>query len=304
MTIFTNKLNMNNPTIHRFDGSKKFIYKENSTEPNEKMKSKDAEVIIDDNARWLDEFQEKLFASEKYSVLIVFQAMDAAGKDGTLRKLLTGVNPQGIKVTSFKRPTPEEVGHDFLWRVQAALPQKGYIGVFNRSHYEEVLVTRVHPEFIVAQNIPGVTSENGVVSLPSDFWKNRYEAIRAFEKHLTESGTIIIKFFLNVSKDEQKKRLIDRMTTPEKNWKFNITDIKERKYWKQYMLAYEEMINETACENAPWFVIPADDKDNLRALVSAAVRDVLKRYSIDYPEAAETISKEIAEAEVLLSSED
>lgn len=295
---------MNHPSSCRFDGSKKFIYTQNSTEPDEKMKTKEADDIVADNADWLDKYQERLFASGERSVLIVLQAMDAAGKDGTLRRLLTGVNPQGIVVTSFKRPTPEEVNHDFLWRIQKALPQKGYIGVFNRSHYEEVLVTRVHPEFILAQNNPGVYLRDGQVHLPKNFWENRFSAIRAFEKHLADSGTIIIKFFLNVSKDEQKKRLMDRMTTPEKNWKFNITDIKERKHWKEYMTAYEEMINETAEEHAPWYVIPADDKDNMRALVSTAVRDVLSKFPVDYPDAAATIEEEIKEAEALLKLED
>ncbi|MBI1266111.1 MAG: polyphosphate kinase 2 family protein [Cryomorphaceae bacterium] len=295
---------MNHPASHRFDGSKKFVQSENPSEPKEKMKSKEADVIIAENAKWLDGYQERLFASGERSVLIVLQAMDAAGKDGTLRRLITGVNPQGIIVTSFKRPTPEEVNHDFLWRVQKALPQKGYIGVFNRSHYEEVLVTRVHPEFILAQKNPGVGSKDGNIVLPKDFWKNRFAAIRAFEKHLADSGTIIIKFFLNVSKEEQKKRLIDRMVTPEKNWKFNITDIKERQHWKEYMSAYEEMINETACDHAPWYVIPADDKDNMRALVSIAVRDVLSKFPVDYPDAVATIEQELKEAEVLLKMED
>jgi PPK2 family polyphosphate:nucleotide phosphotransferase len=289
---------------HTFNGHSEFKLQNHSTKPDLKITSKEANPIITENALWLDNYQEKLFASGKYAVLVVFQAMDAAGKDGTIRKLLTGVNPQGIRVTSFKRPTPEEVAHDFLWRVQKALPEKGIIGVFNRSHYEEVLVTKVHPEFIAAQNLPNVTVADNTINLPDDFWEQRYEAIRNFEKHLAQTGTIIIKFFLHVSKDEQKERLIDRMSKPEKHWKFNITDFKERKHWSDYMKAYEKAIQETGTDYAPWYIIPADDKDNMRVLVSSIVKEVLEQYPVDYPDAAKEIEQDILTAQSLLKEED
>ncbi|MGB1032444.1 MAG: PPK2 family polyphosphate kinase, partial [Flavobacteriales bacterium] len=238
---------------YRYNGEKKLDLGSISTSFDEQIEKKESKNIIEDTIDWLKEYQEKLFASEKRSVLVIFQAMDAAGKDSTLRRLVSGINPQGIQVHGFKKPSTTERLHDFLWRVNDKVPQKGMIHLFNRSHYEEVLVTKVHPEYILGQNIPHL---NNVEDINSEFWNERYHAIRSFEKNLTQSGTVIIKFFLNVSREEQKDRLLDRMNEPDKNWKFNIGDVHERQLWPKYMQAYQEAINQTATENAPWFVIP------------------------------------------------
>jgi PPK2 family polyphosphate:nucleotide phosphotransferase len=215
----------------------------------------DASQMLEDDIKRLSELQDMLFAMNRYSLLIVFQAMDAAGKDGTIKHVMSGVNPQGCQVTSFKQPSTEELEHDYLWRVNKALPKRGMISIFNRSHYEEVLVTRVHPEYILNQNIPGIDS---VDKIDKSFWKSRYEVINNFEKQISENGTVILKFFLHVSKDEQKKRFLSRIEEPEKNWKFSAGDVKERKFWKDYMEAYEDAINATSTSYAPWYVIPAD----------------------------------------------
>lgn len=264
------------------------------------MSTKDSKVIIHENVERIAELQERMFASGSHSVLIIFQAMDAAGKDGTLKRLLSGVNPQGCTIANFRKPTPVEAGHDFLWRVNLKLPQRGIIGVFNRSHYEEVLVTRVHPEFILYQKIPGIEE---VGDIRSEFWERRFESIRAFEKNVANSGTRIIKFFLNVSKKEQKERLLDRMEKPNKHWKFNLTDVKERAHWDHYMNAYQEAINETAKEHAPWYVIPADDKDNMRALVTTIVREEMEEMNLKFPKSPQSIKNDIATGKALFEAE-
>jgi PPK2 family polyphosphate:nucleotide phosphotransferase len=231
-----------------------FKQADHTTTSDIKLSKKESRRIIRDNVKVIAEIQDKMFAQQGQAVLLVFQAMDAAGKDSTIERVITGINPQGVYVHSFKKPTEEELSHDFMWRVNNALPPKGKIGVFNRSHYEEVLVTRVHPEFIVYQNLPGI---RGVGDIPADFWQNRFDSINAWEKHLSDNGTVIIKFFLNVSFGEQERRLLDRMNEEEKHWKFKLQDVKERLHWPAYKRAFEEAINATSKENAPWYVIPA-----------------------------------------------
>lgn len=241
--------------------------------PSKKKLEKRLEKRIDELRGW----QRRLYAADQNALLLVFQAMDAAGKDGTIRGVLSGVNPAGCQVTSFKQPSKEELDHDFLWRTVKALPEKGRIGVFNRSHYEEVLVVRVHPEYLGDQRIE-------VPDDPMDLWTARYEAIRSWEKHLARSGTVILKFFLNVSHDEQRRRFLSRLDEPEKNWKFSVGDVAERGRWDDYMEAYEDALAATSRSWAPWYAIPADDKRFMRCTVATLVRDALERLGPKYPE--------------------
>lgn len=224
--------------------------------------------------------QEKLYAQDKYSVLLVLQAIDAAGKDSCIKHVFTGVNPQGVHVVNFKQPSKEELDHDYMWRIYKNLPERGLIGVFNRSHYEEVLVTKVHPEYLLNQNIPNVESINDI---NDDFWENRYNTINQFEKHLHDNGTMIIKVFLNLSKDEQKQRFIDRIKTPKKNWKFSYADLKERKRWDDYQVAFEQMIKNTSTDYAPWHVVPSDNQWISRAIVSEILLEKLESLNLKYP---------------------
>jgi PPK2 family polyphosphate:nucleotide phosphotransferase len=220
--------------------------------------------------------QDMLYAQDKWSVLLIFQAMDAAGKDGAIKHVMSGLNPQGCQVASFKVPSSEEMDHDFLWRCQKHLPERGRIGIFNRSYYEETLVVRVHPELLGKQKLhPSLVSKH--------IWKERFKDIRSFERYLTRNGTIVRKFFLNVSRKEQKKRFLERIETPEKNWKFSAADVKERAYWKDYMAAYEDMIRHTATGESPWYVVPADNKWFTRIVVAAAVIEALAGLDLHYP---------------------
>ena len=233
--------------------------------------------------------QDILYAQDKWSLLIVFQAMDAAGKDGAIKHVMSGVNPQGCQVSSFKAPSSEELDHDFLWRCQKHLPERGRIGIFNRSYYEEVLVVRVHEAILKAQKLP----EKLVTAA---IWEDRFQDIRNFEKYLNRNGTVVIKFFLNVSKDEQKKRFIERVDDPDKNWKFSIGDVKERGFWKEYMHAYEELIKNTSTEKSPWYVIPADNKSYARIAIASAIITALDEMELEYP----TVSDEkIAELQAV-----
>jgi len=227
------------------------------------------------------------YASDSYSLLLIFQAMDAAGKDGAIRHVMSGVNPQGCQVFSFKHPSAEELDHDFLWRTTACLPERGKIGIFNRSYYEEVLIVRVHPEILSSQNLPDSLSN------PKTIWKDRYRSITEFEAHLHRSGTKVVKFFLHISKDEQRKRFLDRIDEPEKNWKFSLADIHEREYWDQYMEAYEECLNATSTDDAPWYAVPADDKHNARLIVSQIVLDAFESLEIAYPMVSEERRSEL-----------
>ncbi|ASU35037.1 polyphosphate kinase 2 family protein [Mucilaginibacter xinganensis] len=224
--------------------------------------------------------QIKLYAANRLSVLIIFQAMDAAGKDGAIAHTMSGLNPQGCEVYSFKQPGPEDYVHDFLWRHYKAIPESGRIGIHNRSHYENVLVTKVHPELLLKEHLPGI---NNVKKIDKAFWERRYESIRDFEKHLSENGTVIIKFFLNLSKEEQKKRFLKRIDNPKKNWKFSSGDIEERKYWDKYMSAYEKAIKETATEQSPWYIVPADKKWFTRIVISTIIVETLKKQDLQFP---------------------
>jgi len=240
----------------------------------------EAKRFTDEGIMLLSEMQDKLYAQSNWGLLLIFQAMDAAGKDSTIKHVMSGVNPQGVEVHAFKEPSSEEVAHDFLWRTNRCLPARGKIGIFNRSYYEEVLVVRVHPELLEKERIPG--------ELRGDrFWKNRYEDINAFERYLTRNGVAIRKFFLNVSKKEQKRRFLERLDNPKKNWKFSPADVQERKCWDDYQSAYEKMIRNTASEHAPWVVVPADNKWFTRLLVVATVVDALSEMKLEYPKLSE-----------------
>jgi len=229
------------------------------------------------NVLELEKLQDLLYASNSHSLLLIFQAMDAAGKDSAIKHVMSGVNPQGCQVYSFKHPSAEDLEHDFLWRTTRALPERGRIGIFNRSYYEEVLIVRVHPEIFRAENIP-----DGLVH-KKDVWEDRYRSILNLEEHLHRNGTRILKFFLHLSKEEQRKRFLKRLDTPEKNWKISRDDLSERKYWKDYMKAYEACLTATSTKHAPWFVVPADHKDDARLIISRAVVDALKDLKMSYP---------------------
>lgn len=240
--------------------------------------------------------QDKLYAQDKRALLLVFQAMDAAGKDGTIKHVMSGVNPQGCQVFSFKAPSAEELDHDFLWRTTKALPERGRIGIFNRSYYEEVLVVRVHPQILGRQKLPP-----GLVT--KSIWKERWEDIAAFEKYLCRNGVAVVKFFLHVSRKEQRKRFLERLERPEKNWKFSLADAEERKHWDAYMTAYEDAIRATAAPWAPWYVVPADNKWFTRLVVASAVIDAMERMDLAYPEVDEAKKAELAKAKEALEAE-
>ena len=234
----------------------------------------------------LSELQERLYAQDRWAVLLIFQAMDAAGKDGAIRHVMSGVNPQGCQVYSFKAPSSEDLDHDYLWRCQKCLPERGRIGIFNRSYYEEVLVVRVHPEFLQKQNLPPEL-------VGKDIWKERFKDIGNFERYLAHNGVAICKFFLHVSKKEQKKRFLERLDNPDKHWKFSSSDTKERAFWDQYMEAYEEMIRETATEQAPWYVVPANNKWFTRVVVAAAIIETMASLNLKFPEVSKDKLKEL-----------
>jgi PPK2 family polyphosphate:nucleotide phosphotransferase len=245
----------------------------------------------------LGELQERLYAQDRWSLLLIFQAIDAAGKDSAVKHVMSGINPQGCQVYAFKAPSPEELDHDFLWRCLRVLPERGRIGIFNRSYYEEVIVARVRPEILERQKLPAEIREG------RNIWKDRYEDIRNVEQYLTRNGTVIRKFFLHVSKDEQRKRFLERIERPEKNWKFNADDLKEREHWKDYQEAYEDAIRETATEHAPWYVVPADRKWFTRIVVAAAIIDALASLDLKFPEVTAAQAREIAEARKVLNRE-
>jgi PPK2 family polyphosphate:nucleotide phosphotransferase len=256
-----------------------------------------AKQILDQNLIDLAEAQGLLYANDCYAVLIVLQAMDAAGKDGTIKHVMSGVNPQGCQVFSFKKPSAEELDHNFLWRYMKSLPERGRIGIFNRSYYEDVLVVKVHPELIGRQ----LPLKNGKIG--KKFWEKRYEDINAFEHHLVRNGTVILKFFLNVSKDEQKQRFLERLDRAEKNWKFSASDMAERGYWDNYMEAYEDALGATSTDWAPWYVIPADNKWVTRAVVADIVTTAITELGLKYPEVTDEQRKQLAEARKKLDAE-
>jgi PPK2 family polyphosphate:nucleotide phosphotransferase len=224
--------------------------------------------------------QELLYAADRYALLIIFQGMDAAGKDGAIAHVMSGINPQACRVSSFKQPSAAELKHDFLWRTVVELPQRGQIGIFNRSYYEEVLIVRVHPEMLRAESLPDELADD------SSIWRDRYRSIVDLERHLARNGTRVVKFFLHLSKDEQRRRFLERIETPEKNWKFSSADIEERHYWKQYMKAYEKCLSATSTHHAPWYIVPADDKLNARLIVSRVVLDTLAQLRLSYPKSS------------------
>jgi PPK2 family polyphosphate:nucleotide phosphotransferase len=282
---------------YRVTEGKKFRLKDVNPKDTGELTSDDklrAKEALQTGIEALAELQDVLYAQDRWAVLLIFQAMDAAGKDGAIKHVMSGINPQGCQVTSFKSPSSEDLDHDYLWRCIKALPERGRIGIFNRSYYEETLVVRVHSEFLAGQKLPRecVTKE---------IWRERFEDIRSFERYLTRNGTIVRKFFLHVSRDEQKKRFLERLDNPDKNWKFSANDAKERGFWDKYMEAYEDAIRETATDDAPWYVVPADHKWFTRVIVAAAVIDALASLDLHYPEVSPVKKQELfAASEALL----
>lgn len=274
------------PTI--WDGDSKLATAEVHHEAK-KLLERDVDRLIDS--------QELLYAAREWAVLVILQGMDAGGKDGTIGHVMAGMHPQGVKVASFKSPTPQELNHDFLWRSAKELPERGQIGIFNRSHYEEVLIVKVHPEMIAQQRIPGANPHK------NSFWKGRYKGINQFERHLTRSGTLVLKFFLHLSKDEQKKRFLERIDNPKKNWKFSPQDIVEREHWTEYMSAYEEMLNSTSTKHAPWYVIPADDKPTARLLVAQILSHSIQKLDLRIPELIPSQRTSLIECRAKLEAE-
>ena len=256
----------------------------------------DAAGKLEKDIKRLAKYQDVLYAQNNYALLIILQAMDTAGKDGTIKHVMSGVNPMGTQVHSFKAPSAEELDHDFLWRAAKALPERGRIGIFNRSYYEEVLVVRVHKQILELQKLPPASTTGSI-------WKDRFNAINDFEQYLVRNGIVILKFFLHLSKQEQKRRLLARIDTPEKNWKFSLADAKERAYWDDYMTAYEDAINHTSTKWAPWHIIPADNKWFTRAVVADVIADKLKSLGLEYPEVSDEHRSRLAEAKILLENE-
>lgn len=256
---------------------------------------KDARKKLTQNIAELAKYQDVLYAQDTYALLLIFQAMDAAGKDGAIKHVMSGINPQGCQVYSFKSPSAEELDHDYLWRTNKVIPERGRIGIFNRSYYEEVLVLRVHPELLDHQKIPSEARK--------DIWEHRYQQINNMEQYLVENGIVVLKFFLNVSKEEQKNRFLERIDRPEKNWKFSTADAKERAFWDDYQKAYEDCLNHTSTEWAPWFVVPADHKWFTRLTVSEIIVRTLKRLNLRYPEVSATRHQELLEIRRLLESD-
>ena len=279
---------------YRVEDGKHFRLKDHDPAHTAGVDSKEeAKQLLEQGVAKLAALQDKLYAEDHWALLLIFQAMDAAGKDGAIKHVMSGVNPQGCQVYSFKAPSSEELDHDYLWRTMKCIPERGRIGIFNRSYYEEVLVVRVHPELLKAQRIP-------LSLITKDIWKERFEDIRAFERYMTRNGVLILKFFLNVSRKEQKRRFIERLEDPEKNWKFSAADIRERACWNDYMAAYEDMIRHTATPEAPWHVIPADNKWFTRIAVASAIVDTLAELNLAYPKVDEEKAKQLAAARKLL----
>lgn len=282
----------------RITNGKKFRLKDH--DPNDtggyRLDKQAAAALLETGVRQLSEYQDMLNAQDRWAMLCVFQAMDAAGKDGTIKHVMSGVNPQGVHVTAFKAPGPDDLDHDFLWRIHRALPERGRIGIFNRSHYEEVLVVRVHPEILERQHLPPELVSKKI-------WQERLQAIANYEHYLTRQGIVVLKFFLNVSKKEQKKRFMERLDNPEKNWKFNAGDLHERGHWDEYQAAYQEAIAATATPDAPWYVVPADNKWFTRLVVVAAMNDALEKLNLRYPRVSPEQRAELAAARVKLEAE-
>lgn len=284
---------------YRVTDGKKFRLKDVDPGDTGDLKSADkprAKEALQNGIQALAELQNVLYAQDRWSLLLIFQAMDAAGKDGTIKHVMSGVNPQGCEVSSFKSPSNEDLDHDYLWRCVKCLPERGRIGIFNRSYYEETLVVRVHPEFLTGQKLPPEC-------VTKHIWDDRFRDIRHFERYLTNNGTIVRKFFLHVSKEEQKKRFLERLDNPDKNWKFSANDAKERGFWKDYMHAYEETIRETSTADSPWYVVPADNKWFTRVVVAAAIIDALGSLNLHYPRVGSAKKQDLALARKALLRE-
>ncbi|KAF2080530.1 polyphosphate kinase 2 family protein [Flavobacterium sharifuzzamanii] len=275
---------------------KNFTLKDKPTSYSGEAEKVSVQKTLKMGVKALAAMQDILYAQDKWSVLIIFQAMDAAGKDGAIKHVMSGINPQGCQVSSFKGPSSEELDHDYLWRCQKHLPERGRIGIFNRSYYEEVLVVRVHEQILRGQKLPEKL-------ITKDIWDNRFEDIRNFERYLNRNGTVVIKFFLNVSKDEQKRRFIERVDNPDKNWKFSAADAKERGYWDDYMHAYEELIKNTSTKKSPWYVIPADDKSYARIAIASAIIHALDEMDLEYPKVSPEKIAELHEVKKALLEE-
>ena len=283
----------------RVPEGKKVNLKKLSTLVSPVYKSKEEyKRFLEKHVVQLSSLQQILYASNQYALLLIFQAMDAAGKDGVIRHVMSGIDPQGCEVFSFKHPSATELEHDFLWRTYNCLPGRGRIGIFNRSYYEEVLIVRVHPEILKGEGVPDKDQSE------KNIWKERYRSIVDMEKHLHRNGTRIIKFFLNISEEEQRKRFLARIDEPAKNWKFNAADIEERKFWKQYMRAYEACISATSTKESPWYIVPADDKENSRLIVSRIILDTMKKLKLSFPKSDETHEKELRSIHEQLSRND
>jgi PPK2 family polyphosphate:nucleotide phosphotransferase len=283
--------------LYRVNGSHGFRLKDFNPSDTHKFKSKEhATEMLEHSLERLSEMQNLLYAQSEWALLLVFQAMDAAGKDGTIKHVMSGVNPQGCEVYSFKSPSSEELNHGYLWRCAKRVPERGRIGIFNRSYYEETLVVRVHKEFLAKERVPAKL-------VTKNIWKERFEDIRAFEQYLGREGTVVRKFFLNVSKKEQKERFLTRLEDPKRNWKFSTSDIRERQFWSQYMDAYEDMIAHTATKDAPWYVIPADHKWFSRLVVASVIVETLESLKLKFPDVRPEVRKEFGAAKAELDRE-
>ena len=287
------------PADFRVNPAKPIKISEVPTSVPDVYKNKDAyKELLEEYTENIFELQNMLYAHNKYALLLIFQGMDTAGKDGAIKHVMSGINPAGVQVYSFKKPSSEELDHNYLWRTNKSMPERGRIGIFNRSYYEEVLVVRVHPNILNYQNIP-----DEFVSNDEKFWESRYEDIRNQEQYLHRNGTQVIKFFIHISKEEQRKRFMDRIDRPDKNWKLTGADIEERKYWDDYQKAYETALNRTSTANSPWYIIPGDDKKNARLIISQVVQDHLKALNLAYPEASDEHRAELVEIRKKLAAE-
>jgi PPK2 family polyphosphate:nucleotide phosphotransferase len=276
---------VSNPYLVPFDGS--FKIKKAATEPEKSPGKKENQKALEESVEKLAKLQARLYAHDRYSVILIFQALDAAGKDGTIRAVMSGINPQGTQVYSFKAPSAEELDHDFLWRVQCALPERGRIGIFNRSHYEEVLVVRVHPSYLDAQHLPRRPKDL------DDLWEERFDSIKDAERHWARNGAVVLKFFLHVSQKEQHARFLDRIDDPVAHWKFSPTDFKESQHYDEYMSAYQDALNETSKPWAPWYCVPADSKSYMRRIVAETIVDTLSQLTLEFPEPTAEIRAEM-----------
>jgi PPK2 family polyphosphate:nucleotide phosphotransferase len=280
----------------RVDGSGKFHLKSHQANEKGGFEKEEAEKFLDDNKKRLNDFQEKLYAQDRWSLLLIFQGMDAAGKDSAVKSIFDGVNPQGCEVSSFKQPTSHELDHDFMWRCMIALPGRGRIGIFNRSYYEECLVTRVHPELLRQEKIPSKL-------ITKNIWRERFEDITAIERYLSRNGTVILKFFLNISREEQRKRFLDRLEQPSKNWKFSMSDVTERALWPRYMAVYQDIVRHTSTPVAPWHVVPADHKWFARVVIISTVVAALERLDLRFPRLDKASLREFEQVREALAHE-